>query len=271
MPIAQKLATALHRFNAKERNHLMRFALLGETNSGPPDPSVQWVHPNFFAALSTALATEVSGETQSTIALSKDARCVYAAMDYHLDWLRAALWCTSNEWPGTVETEFSPVARAAAIEAAPQQHDVMGNQEDIDLLVLIEDELMTYLVLVEAKGDTSFSRSQLGSKLARLKLILDGEHVPPTEQLRFALVLMAPEIQLRLGGSKTYAELAMHPTPATGSTMFALSNPPARLGNAIIRMPMANYPKTLNLVTRCDPGVTNPDGARHTHWKIAPR
>ena len=32
MTIAQTLANALHRFNAKERNHLMRFALLGETD-----------------------------------------------------------------------------------------------------------------------------------------------------------------------------------------------------------------------------------------------
>lgn len=51
MSIAQKLANALHHFNAKERNHLMRFALLGETNSGPLRQSVQWVHEKFFEAL----------------------------------------------------------------------------------------------------------------------------------------------------------------------------------------------------------------------------
>lgn len=30
MSLAQNLANALHRFNTKKRNHLMRFALLGE-------------------------------------------------------------------------------------------------------------------------------------------------------------------------------------------------------------------------------------------------
>jgi hypothetical protein len=278
MSIAQDLANALHRFNAKERNHLMRFALLGAITPDPPRQSSQWIHENFFNSLKLALADDsAEGVAYSPIVLSDQAHCVYAAMDYHLDWLHGALWCTKNQWQRGSYESFVPVARipepgSAAGDVARPQHDVMGNQEDVDLLVVIEDEAMTYLVLIEAKGDSSFSRAQLASKLERLRLIVGSEHAPLEDQLRFALVLLAPsKSQLGLGGSKTYAELAEHPTRASEPTYTALSTPLPRLSNAIIRMTMSNYPAPLDLITRCDSRGTNPDGALLTHWKIAPR
>jgi len=279
MTIAQTLANALHRFNAKERNHLMRFALLGETDPGQTLQTSGWVHDNFLHALKEALAAApVGSEAQPKITLSGDATCVYAAMDYHLDWLHAALWCTKNRWPGVPEGEFSPILRNIGAPAAegsvvdPEaQQDVMGNPEDIDLLLVIEDRTMTHLVMIEAKGEASFSRSQLASKLARLKLILDGDHVPSKEQLTFALVLMAPAQKLKLGGTKTYAELANYPKPAKGAALRSLMTPPERLGGAIIRMPMSNYPKTLNLVARCHATGSAPEDVDYKHWKIAKR
>ncbi len=278
MSIAQNLANALHRFNAKERNHLMRFALMGETNPGAPKQSVQWVHEKFFEALRLALADiSAEGGASSAIVLTDQAHCVYAAMDYHLDWLHGALWCTKNPCPRASDEDFVPVARyPEPLEAVRGEvrslHDVMGNQEDVDLLVVIEDGEMAYLVLVEAKGDSSFSRAQLASKLERLRLIVSGEHAPSEDHLRFALVLLAPsESQLGLGGSKTYAELAEHPTRASEPTFAGLSRPLPRLSNVIIRMTMSNYPVSLDLVTRCDSRGADPEGALLTHWKIAPR
>jgi len=279
MTIAQTLANALHRFNAKERNHLMRFALLGETD---PEPTLQtsgWVHHKFLQALKQALATApVGSEAQPKITLSGNPTCAYAAMDYHLDWLHAALWCTKNRWPGNPEDEFVPVPRypgAPTTEGSlvdpKAQKDVMGNPEDIDLLLVIEDHPMTHLVMIEAKGEASFSRLQLASKLARLKLILDSDQVPPKEQLTFAFVLMAPAQKLKLGGKKTYAELADYPKPAKGAALQSLLNPPERLGGAIIRMPMSNYPKSLNVVTRCHSTGSAPGDADYKHWTIAKR
>lgn len=278
MSIAQNLANALDRFNAKERNHLMRFALLGAITPDLQRQSFPWIHENFFKSLRLALSNGLAeGDASSSILLTDQAHCVYAAMDYHLDWLHAALWCTRNQWPRGFNERFVPVARVpqprnAEGDAVRRQHDVMGNQEDIDLLVVIEDAAMTYLVLIEAKGDSSFSRAQLASKLERFRLILGSDHAPPEDQLRFALVLLAPsESQLGLGGSRTYAELAEHPTRASEPTYTALSTPLPRLSNVIIRMTMSNYPASLDLVTRCDSRGANPDGALLTHWKVAPR
>ncbi len=273
MSIAQNLANALHRFNAKERNFLMRFALLGETNPGPLRQSVQWVHENFFEALRTALAgAPAGGEFGSAIELSETARCVYAAMDYHLDWLHAAISSsiitTSCSDTGAIGS-YKRVPKKAGLTSVERiQHDVMGTLEDIDLALVIEDGAMTYLVLIEAKGESSFSRAQLASKLSRLKLILDSEHVLRLDPLRCVLVLMAPEDKLQLGGSVTYADLAKYRKPVTGTALEALNDPPARLGNVIVRMPMRNYPDTLDLVKRCESDSEPRGSADLTHWKV---
>ncbi len=268
MSIAEKLVTNLHRFNAKERNHLMRFALMGETDSSAVPLSEGWVHKSFFKALTDALATAPSGdEADPAIKLSKAARCIYAAMDYHLDWLHGALWETgsASHFPAG---SSHPRRTAADLDGPARLYDVMGNQEDVDLLLVVEDKGMTYLVLVEAKGKSSFSRGQLASKLERLGLILDAEHVPNKDQLRFALVLLAPSrSQLGLWKSETYADLAMRPTRAPEPTFSALTKQIVRLSNVIIRMTMSNFPKNLERVSRCD----SPDGKKRTHWKIVPR
>ncbi len=196
MSIAQNLAEALHRFNAKERNFLMRFALLGEVDSGPPKQSDDWVNPSFFQALGSALEGKPSqGNAPGHVKLST-AKCVYAAMDYHLDWLHAALWCAKLEWDPKLGAGFTPELRriespSTAVDPDRLQQDVMGNQEDVDLLLVIEDGGTTHLVLVEAKGVSSFDESQLGSKLKRLELILRKEAVP--SGLLVSLVLLAPK------------------------------------------------------------------------------
>ena len=254
----------------------MRFALLGETNPGPLRQSVQWVHENFFEALRTALNDAPSnGETESRVVLSDSARCVYAAMDYHLDWLHAAL-ATSHVAASTGEASglgrrLRMAERLEEHGIEKVQHDVMGTLEDIDLALVIEDGAMTYLVLIEAKGDSSFSRSQLASKLSRLKLILDSKHAPQPELLRCAFVLMAPEDKLKLGKSVRYADLAKLGKPVSTQTLDALSDPPARLGEVIIRMPMSNYPDTLDLVKRCESGDEPGAFVGLTHWTIEPR
>ena len=48
---------------------------------------------------------------------------------------------------------------------------VVGNQEDIDLLIAFEKQAKTHLVLVEAKGGTAWGNDQLRSKASRLQHI----------------------------------------------------------------------------------------------------
>lgn len=276
MSIAQNLATALHRFNAKERNFLMRFALLGEVDPGPYAPSDTWVSPVFFQALKVALESSPTqyGATPQ-IKLTKDAVCIYAAMDYHLEWLHAALWSVGRH---DSECKPVPILRHPKTPMAPEQHDVMGNQEDADLVVVIEDRDHTFLVLIEGKGDSSFSRSQLASKLARLRLILDRDHVPSRTELTFALVLLAPADKLTLGSCSSFPELAGHPSALKDWADEAMRNPPERLGNLILRMPMPNFPDEIDFVTRCDKSETTQgqepgsrDRNRFNCWKVAPR
>lgn len=278
MSIAQNLADALHRFNAKERNFLMRFALLGEVDPGPRSAAAQWVHPAFLEALKVALESSPTqyGAT-SQIKLTEGAKCIYAAMDYHLEWLHAALWSVGRPDP---LFNASPIERHPDESTADQakQFDVMGNQEDADLVLVIEDGDHTYLVLIEAKGDSSFSRSQLASKLARLKLILDRDHVPPRAELTFALVLLAPVDKLTLGRCATFPALAEVRPVLDVREGESMRHPPARLGDLILRMPMPSFPDEIDLVTRCDSDGDNQEGSSHesrkdslTHWKVGAR
>lgn len=247
MSIAQDLANALHLFNAKERNFLMRFALLGEVDSGPPKQSDDWVNPSFFQALGSALKGDPSqGNAPGHVKLFAAAQCVYAAMDYHLDWLHAALWCAKHEWDPKLGAEFTPKQRCiespqTAVDPDRLQQDVMGNQEDVDLLLVIEDGDTTHLVLVEAKGVSSFDESQLRSKLKRLELILRKDVVP--SGLLVSLVLLAPKRKSARGADV----LAM-----------ARKHVPEVIGARVFTMKMPNFPSSPYRVTRCNKHGENP-------------
>jgi hypothetical protein len=266
MSIAQRLANALHRFNAKERNFLMRFALLGEVDSGPPTQSTNWVNSNFFLKLKSALEVEpAQGDPSGPVKLSAAAHCVYAAMDYHLDWLHAAL-CDVGSFSPIKSNLVDPVHQRCWGHESTRRF-VVGTPEDIDLLVLIEDASCTLLVLIEAKGVASFSPKQFISKLTRLNGILGQEHVPKDQGLRFVLVLLAPDEQ----AFKTV-------TVTTKIAVMADSGDAPRLERNVRFMQMPNFPQQLDRVTRCDQYGKNDPGSSHesrksqlTHWKAVPR
>lgn len=87
------------------------------------------------------------------VVIPKDA---FVAMDYHLDWLQMVVYLTANQAPDW------PIRNDNLVD---------GNQEDIDLLVAFEDCRSTYLILIEAKGVTAWSSSQMKSKTERIKRI----------------------------------------------------------------------------------------------------
>ncbi len=107
--------------------------------------------PEFRADLSKATGA----------AVPQDAR---AYIDYHLDWLHAAVHMATTPSGGAVREngDTSP----APPGAVPRVSN--GNQEDIDLVVAYEEANATWLILVEAKADTGWTNSQMSRKAARL-------------------------------------------------------------------------------------------------------
>jgi hypothetical protein len=84
----------------------------------------------------------------------------FVAMDYHLDWLHASVLLSC----GTV-TKDSAIRRA--------EHPIRATQEDIDLLVVFTAGERHHVVMLEAKGVTGWSNTQLQSKAQRLRAIFD--------------------------------------------------------------------------------------------------
>ncbi|MCY3639147.1 MAG: hypothetical protein OXG80_08660 [Chloroflexi bacterium] len=81
----------------------------------------------------------------------------FVAMDYHLDWIAAAL---------TVFAEGDNKV------FANDEKLIMGNQEDVDFLVCFKDEESIYnLILLEAKGYGAWDSKQMKSKMKRLRRI----------------------------------------------------------------------------------------------------
>ena len=82
----------------------------------------------------------------------------FAAMDYHLDWLTAALAAYDT---GSTDKIFDN----------PQQQTIHGTQEDVDLLVAFRAENLYHIILVEAKAYTGWGNDQMLSKANRLTQI----------------------------------------------------------------------------------------------------
>lgn len=87
LPI-ETIVRNLKLFNAKERDHLMRFAYLGE-NTAYDAPQSEELPRCFLDKAFDHQLKVVSG-------VDSEATCVFAGMDYHLDWLFVALWLSSS-------------------------------------------------------------------------------------------------------------------------------------------------------------------------------
>jgi hypothetical protein len=145
------LVDALSRFNRKERYWLIRNAL---------GPSSARLDEAFRGKLGKATDTEVPEDA-------------WWAMDYHLDWLVGALTLVAQGDRG-----FEAQRNADRL--------VTGSQQDMDLVVAFRDVLF----LVEAKGETSWSNEQFGSKVERLEKLRSAGLLPASIKIFF--VLMSP-------------------------------------------------------------------------------
>lgn len=149
------LVPHLRRFNRKERFFLVGLALGNEAFRLGND---------FRQKLSDVLG----------LFIPEDA---FVAMDYHLDWLFAAI-------------------TLAATSGAPGPHArdprlITGGPEDIDLLVAFDTDRESHVIMLEAKGVTSYSNRQFESKVRRLS---EAFAAPQAERVVPHLVLVSPTV-----------------------------------------------------------------------------
>lgn len=149
----------LRRFNAKERFHLLMYAL------GQPSPT-EGEYPTF--QLGTAFREKL-GTLLDGITIPGDAFC---AMDFHFDWIHAAVHVGN----GMVPNSNDPGRTFANAEDA-----VRGNQQDVDFLVAFEGpgkdgKKKLHLIMFEAKYASGWNSTQLSEKIERLTATFGEEN-----------------------------------------------------------------------------------------------
>jgi len=87
-------------------------------------------------------------------------RDAFTALDYHLDWLYAALTLLHDP-----DIKIRPA----------KDRFLSASGEAIDFLVAFQAEETYHLIFLEVKGFTPFSNEQLRSKLVRLEVIFQDE------------------------------------------------------------------------------------------------
>jgi hypothetical protein len=141
----EQLANVLERFNRKERNLLIRDILDKPLHLGS----------DFCERLAKAVGIPKESVDRA-----------WWATDFHFDWLAGALLTFMK---GETQNRQDNVSRH-------QSHSrlVMGNQEDLDLVVVayVPAATMPYhLILIEAKAYGHFTSDQYQSKVSRLELL----------------------------------------------------------------------------------------------------
>lgn len=161
------IAEILSRFNRKERDWLVKNAV-GKS------------------ALSSEFCRRVEGALGGSLppmAIPTDA---WWAMDYHLDWLAAALWAYAHP---ECDTTWQPRAEL-----------IKGTHEDVDLIIAFD----TTIILVEAKGVRAWDNDQMDRKIERLLglgLQPDGSvTIAPAVRILFALASPRSPKNLRMTG-----------------------------------------------------------------------
>ena len=168
------LIEILESFNRKERFFLVAQAL-GCSNSGEPAFS-----------LSGSFREQLDKIIEPT-AIPEDPAKVFVAMDYHLDWLQAAL----------VLAHTSQDEKSKFCNEGKEGQIIKGTQEDVDLLVAFKAGETFHLILVEAKAYSGWTNDQLSSKAKRLRTIF-GEDGKKWSDVQPYFCVMSPKESERL-------------------------------------------------------------------------
>lgn len=177
---AEQIIRNLHSFNRKERDHLMKFAL-SETPS----------HPQISKELWTQIAPELAEKERP------NQEQTFVGMDYHLNWLYAALSVSNAYHPDGLHDMANSWPDSAENRGYPRERPLQDNQEDVDLLVAIPLNKKTLrLVLVEAKLGSGWSSKQFESKIKRLEAIRNAsfKHLAPDLDIEWRLTLASPNV-----------------------------------------------------------------------------
>ena len=143
----ENLIEIMKSFNRKERSFLIAQALGLHSDCGETAFS-----------LSESFRNRLNKEVKNVEIPDPKEREVFVAMDYHLDWLQAAL-----SWKYTSPVENYKFCNEGKV--------IEGTQQDIDLLVAFEANGKCHLILVEAKAYSGWDNLQLSSKAYRLRKI----------------------------------------------------------------------------------------------------
>jgi hypothetical protein len=166
------LADVLERFNRKERNLLIRDIL-------DVRGKIPLLTPNFCERLSNVV--EIPKESLGG---------AWWATDFHFDWLAGALLTFMKGETLTPQDNNSML--------------VMGNREDIDLVVVAHDPALKtpyHLILIEAKAYGHFNTKQYRSKVTRLERLhafyieLERES---SHKISFHYILYSPDKPAKL-------------------------------------------------------------------------
>jgi hypothetical protein len=159
---------------------------------------------------------------------------LFAAMDYHLDWLYASLYLTFNEGSGLDVFEN-------------RSQIIKGQQEDIDFLMAFAHESICHVILVEAKGVTGWSNQQMNSKAMRFGEIFgsDGNAWPGVKP---HFLLLSPQESSHLNISRWPSWMAVGGKPIWSKLAV---------------------PAQLKKVTRCDSGGFADSGG--VFWRVDSR
>ncbi len=153
------LIDLLERFNRKERFFLIR----------------QAVGKNEFP-LSDVFRKEL--ECKIGVQIPSNA---FVAMDYHLDWVAASLRAYQQQIPiDKIACEVFPNSGEKKV--------VMGNQQDIDLLIAFHGiDCIYHLVFLEAKGYGAWDSKQMRGKADRLKKLFGDDGSQSNVKSHFCL------------------------------------------------------------------------------------
>lgn len=250
--LAASLVQNLKNLNAKERDHLMRFAYLGATQEYEKNEAL-WLSDAMKAALEPHLSKDHLDKEE------EKRRCVFAGMDYHLDWLYAALIRTCK---GEESGPLDDGSECSDDSLRP----IIGIQEDLDLLVVYaDDQNRVEILCIEAKGDASFNKVQLARKLTRLDRIFVASGAKKnSDWLKCKFLLIAPK------------------APSFSNCLDFVKDAYPYLANESVSIgrdddffvPLKGFPESLTKVTRTSehPSPTDTNGKRtFTHWKITKR
>ena len=119
----------------------------------------------------------------------------FAAMDYHLDWIYASLYCAEKGM-----TEF----------ITDNPLGLNANQEDIDFLIAFKKDEIYHLILIEAKAESGWTNKQLGSKAEKLRSIF-GFNRCIWEDVKSYLLITSPRKprDLRIDALPIYLQRCM--------------------------------------------------------------